>query len=89
MIRHEIRGHTAFITIDNPPANTWTPEGLRALEALVGELNADRNVFAAVITGSGEKYFSGGADLKRFQGDKVIARHFLACFSAAFEALMG
>ena len=29
-IRHEIRGHTAFITNDNPPANTWTPESLRA-----------------------------------------------------------
>ena len=42
MIRHEISGHTAFITIDNPPANTWTPDGLRALEALVGQLNADR-----------------------------------------------
>jgi hypothetical protein len=53
MIRHEIRGHTAFITIDNPPANTWTPEDLRPIEGLVGELNADRLVYAAVITGSG------------------------------------
>ena len=88
MIRHEVRGHTAFITIDNPPANTWTPESLRAMEALLAELNADRGVYAAVITGAGEKFFSGGADLKRFQGDKVFARHFIACFSAAFEALM-
>ena len=89
MIKHEIRDHTAFITLDNPPANTWTPEDLRALESLVGELNANRTVYAAVITGNGEKFFSGGADLKRFQGDKVFARHFIACFSAAFEALMG
>lgn len=88
MIKHEIRGHTAFITIDNPPANTWTPEGLRALEALVGTLNADRRVYAAVLTGAGEKFFSAGADLKSFQGDKVRARHFIACFGAAFEALM-
>ena len=88
MIRHEVRGHTAFVTIDNPPANTWTPDDLRAMEELVGALNADRNVYAAVITGAGEKFFSGGADLKRFQGDKVFARHFIACFSAAFEALM-
>ena len=88
MIRHEVRGHTAFVTIDNPPANTWTPDDLRAMENLVGTLNADRGVYAAVITGAGEKFFSGGADLKRFQGDKVFARHFIACFSAAFEALM-
>ena len=88
MIKHEIRGHTAFITIDNPPANTWTPEGLRAMESLVGELNANRSVYAAVITGAGGKFFSAGADLKRFQGDKAYARHFIACFGAAFEALM-
>ena len=88
MIRHELRGHTAFITIDNPPANTWTPESLRALEALVATLNADRNVYAAVITGAGEKFFSAGADLKSFGADKVLARHFIACFGAAFEALM-
>lgn len=88
MIKHEIRGHTAFITIDNPPANTWTPEGLRTLEALVGKLNQDRSIYAAVITGEGTKFFSAGADLKSFQGDKVLARHFVACFGAAFEALM-
>ena len=87
-MRHEIRGHTALITIDNPPANTWTPESLKALEKLVGDLNADRSVYAAVITGQGEKFFSAGADLKTFQGDKVAARHFIACFGAAFEAFM-
>jgi enoyl-CoA hydratase/carnithine racemase len=89
MIRHEVRGHTAFITLDNPPANTWTPESLRTLEALLAELNADRNVYAAVLTGTGEKFFSAGADLKSFQGeDKVLARHFIARFGATFEALM-
>ena len=88
MIRHEIRGHTAFITNDNPPANTWTPQSLRSLEALVAELNADRNVYAAVLTGAGEKFFSAGADLKTFQGDKAMAREFIARFGAAFEALM-
>jgi enoyl-CoA hydratase/carnithine racemase len=88
MIQHETRGHTAFITIDNPPANTWTPESLREFEALIGKLNEDRDVYAAVITGAGEKFFSAGADLKSFHGDKVLARHFIARFGAAFEALM-
>lgn len=88
MIEHRIDGHTAFVTINNPPANTWTPESLTALEKLVGDLNAERSVYALVITGAGEKFFSAGADLKRFQGDKVYARHFIARFGAAFEALM-
>ena len=87
-MRHEVRAHTAFITIDNPPANTWTPDSLTALEGLVAKLNEDRSIYAAVITGAGEKFFSAGADLKSFQGDKVLARHFIARFGAAFEALM-
>ena len=87
MIKHEIRDHTAFVTIDNPPANTWTPEGLAALESLVAALEADRGVYALVITGAGPKYFSAGADLKRFQGGKAAAQDFLARFGAAFGAL--
>jgi enoyl-CoA hydratase/carnithine racemase len=87
-MKHEIRGHTALVTIDNPPANTWTPESLGALEALVAELNANRSVYAMVITGSGEKFFSAGADLKTFSGDRATARHFIARFGAAFGALM-
>ena len=88
MIPHRIEGHTAFITLDNPPANTWTPEGLAEFEALVAALAADRSVYAAVITGQGEKFFSAGADLKSFQGDKAQARRFIARFGAAFGALM-
>ena len=87
-MRHEIRGHTAFITIDNPPANTWTPESLTALEKLAGELNANRTVYAAVVTGAGEKFFSAGADLKRFSGDTAQSRQFIQRFGAAFEAWM-
>jgi enoyl-CoA hydratase/carnithine racemase len=88
VIHHRVEGHTAFITIDNPPANTWTPEDLVALESLIAALEADRSVYAAVITGQGEKFFSAGADLKSFQGDKALARHFIARFGAAFGALM-
>ena len=88
MIRHEVQGHSAVVTIDNPPANTWTPEGLGELESLIAALNADRQVYAAVITGAGSKFFSAGADLKSFRDDKVLARHFIARFGAAFEALM-
>jgi len=87
-MRHEIRGHTAFITIDNPPANTWTPESLTAMEALVEKLEGDRDVYAAVITGAGPKFFSAGADLDRFRGDKDSARDFITRFGSTFGALM-
>jgi enoyl-CoA hydratase/carnithine racemase len=88
MIEHRIEDHTCRITLNNPPANTWTPESLAALKDLVDTLNADKTIYAAVITGAGEKFFCAGADLKRFQGDKVAAREFMMRFGEAFEALM-
>lgn len=88
MITQRTEGHIAFLTISNPPANTWTPEGLAELESWVRETDADRSIYAAVITGAGEKFFSAGADLKSFQGDKALARQFIARFGAAFGALM-
>jgi len=64
MIECKIDGHAAVVTLNNPSANTFTAEGLLELTALVGELNRDLNVYAVVVTGRGEKFFSAGADLK-------------------------
>ena len=74
-LKVELRGHTALVTIDNPGANTWDTESLPALKDLVEKLNNDRSVYALVITGAGEKFFSAGADLKLFaDGDPATAR---------------
>jgi len=88
MIECSIDGHVAVVTLNNPSANTFTAAGLLRLTELVGELNGDMNVYAVVVTGQGEKFFSAGADLKSFaDGDKVQARVMAQRFGAAFEAL--
>src|SRR5690606_18104867 len=61
-LKLERRGHTALVTISNPPANTWTRDSLRALKQLVADLEADRDIYALVLIGEGEKFFSAGAD---------------------------
>jgi len=87
-LKVEIRGHTALVTIDNPAANTWDKESLPALAELVGTLNSDRNIYALVLTGAGEKFFSAGADLKLFaDGDPATAREMAGFFGQAFETL--
>ncbi len=84
----EVTGHVALITINNPPANTWDEESLTGLKAVVEALDADRAIYALVITGSGEKFFSAGADLNMFaDGDKDNAGKLASCFGQAFEAL--
>lgn len=87
-IQHSISNHVAVITMNNPPANTWTVESLKALKALILTLNQNRDVYALVMTGSGEKFFSAGADLKLFaDGDKVVALEMARAFGDAFETL--
>lgn len=83
-------GHVAVVTLNTPPAHTWTLQSLAALTQLVHDLNGDRSVYSLVLTGAGKKFFSAGADLKLFAGgDKVIARDMARRFGEAFEALAG
>jgi len=87
-VKVEVREHTALVTIDNPAANTWDRESLPALRDLVEKLNADRTIYALVLTGAGEKFFSAGADLKLFaDGDPETAREMAVLFGQAFETL--
>lgn len=91
-LKLEKRGHTAVVTLDNPPAHTWTDQSLPALARLVRDLENDSNIYALVITGAGEKFFSAGADLKLFAPtgngtDKATAATMARRFGEAFETL--
>lgn len=84
----EIQEHTALVTFNNPPAHTWTQQSLTDLRDLVLSLNEDKNIYALVLTGSGEKFFSAGADLNVFaDGDKKVAKDMSDIFGQAFETL--
>ena len=88
MLDCKIQDHVAVLTLDNPPANTFTLEALEELRRVVVELNGDLNVYAAVITGQGEKFFCAGAELKTFaDGDKARARLMARKFGEAFQTL--
>ncbi|MCQ1059628.1 enoyl-CoA hydratase [Photobacterium sp. DNB23_23_1] len=81
-------GHTAVLTMNNPPANTWTESSLKLLRNIVLKLNEDKSVYALVITGQGDKFFSAGADLNLFaDGDKAVALGMAHAFGEAFETL--
>ena len=84
----EKKGHIALLTLNNPPAHTWTPESLNELIDIVDGLNNDRENYALVITGEGEKFFSAGADLNRFNhDDKGKSFDFSYAFGKSFETL--
>lgn len=81
-------GAVLQVTINNPPANTWTLESLNGLKSVVDAASAASDVVAIVIRGQGEKFFSAGADLKQFaSGDKAYSKEVAEAFGEAFEAL--
>ncbi len=87
-LKLEQRENTVLVTIANPPANTWDQASLTGLVDVVTQCNSARDVYSIVITGSGEKFFSAGADLKLFaDGDKKVAASMAANFGNAFETL--
>ncbi|GAA0816221.1 enoyl-CoA hydratase [Colwellia asteriadis] len=87
-LKVEVVDHTAVVTFNNPPAHTWTAQSLTDLRDLVLALNEDKNIYALVLTGDGEKFFSAGADLNVFaDGDKQVAAQMSNIFGQAFETL--
>ena len=83
-----IKDHVAVLTLDNPPANTWTLESLNALQATVFELNKNKQITALIIHAASDRFFSAGADLKLFNGvSEQEARVMADAFGEAFEAL--
>ena len=68
----EVRSGVAVLTLDNPPVNSLGHELREALVAGVARANADPNVGALVLIGSGAG-FSGGADIREFGTPKAVA----------------
>ena len=53
----------AVVTLNDPPANTYSYEMMQQLDGCILEARMDENVQVMVITGAGEKFFCAGANI--------------------------
>jgi len=53
----------AIIELTNAPANTYSHEMMRQLDAAILQARFDENVHVLLLRGAGEKFFSAGADI--------------------------
>jgi len=60
---HVDRG-VAVLTLNDPPANTYSYEMMQQLDARILEARMDERVQVIVLTGSGEKFFCAGANIQ-------------------------
>ena len=58
----------AVITLNDPPANTYSYEMMQQHDRAILEARMDDAVQVIVITGKGEKFFCAGADIRMLSG---------------------
>ncbi len=64
LVDYKIEGGVATVTLNDPPANTYSYEMMRQLDARILEARMDESVQVIVITGAGEKFFCAGANIQ-------------------------
>lgn len=64
LVQYQVAGGVALLTLNDPPANTYSYEMMQDLDARVLAARMDESVQVIVITGSGEKFFCAGANIQ-------------------------
>jgi enoyl-CoA hydratase len=64
LVQYWAEDGVAFLTLNDPPANTYSYEMMQTLDARILAARMDEGVQVIVITGNGEKFFSAGANIQ-------------------------
>lgn len=64
LIRCDTADGIATLTLSDPPANTYSYDMMKQLDAAILEARMDASVHALVLRGAGEKFFCAGADIR-------------------------
>jgi enoyl-CoA hydratase/carnithine racemase len=67
LVHYDVQDGVAILTLDDPPANTYTHEMMRQIDAAVLRARFDTAVDVIVVVGAGEKFFCAGANINMLQ----------------------
>ena len=62
-VSYAVADGVATLTLDDPPANTYSYEMMQELDAAILAAGMDAAVHVIVIIGAGEKFFCAGANI--------------------------
>jgi len=62
-VHYEASSGIATITLVEPPANTYSYEMMKQLDAAILEARLDESIHVAVIRGAGDRFFCAGANI--------------------------
>ena len=64
LVQYQVDNGVALLTLNDPPANTYSYEMMQTLDARILDARMDESVQVIVITGNGEKFFCAGANIQ-------------------------
>ncbi|HJL18350.1 MAG TPA: enoyl-CoA hydratase/isomerase family protein [Sandaracinaceae bacterium LLY-WYZ-13_1] len=68
LVRYALDEHgVATIELSNPPANAYSVEMMKDLDAAILEARFDESCHVVVLSGAGEKFFCAGADISMLE----------------------
>jgi enoyl-CoA hydratase/carnithine racemase len=80
LIEYRAENGVGIIELNNPPANAYSLESLKLLDAAIVSARFDPNVHVIVIRGAGEKFFCAGADINMLFRESTDFRNQFALF---------
>jgi enoyl-CoA hydratase len=76
LVHYEVKEGVAYITLDDPPANTYTHEMMRQLDSAVLEARFDKDVYVIVLRGEGDKFFCAGANINMLKSSDPYFKYY-------------
>lgn len=64
------KGQITTLTLNNPPLNLVTVELTHQLDSALAAIETDRDIRSVIVTGTGERAFCAGSDVKEFESLK-------------------
>ena len=81
-------GALGFITLDHPPANSYDLAFMTEFASAVDDAIGSSEVRVAIVRSANPKFFSAGADIKRFlEGDVEANMEMIRVSQAAFKRM--
>ena len=77
LVHYQTDKGVAVITLNDPPANAYTHEMMKELDAAILEARFDTDVHVLVVNGHGEKFFCAGANINMLkEADETFKYYF-------------
>ncbi len=76
LVHYAVKNGVAWLTLDDPPANTYTHEMMKALDEGIIKARFDQSVHVIVITGNGEKMFCAGANINMLKASEPTFKYY-------------